>query len=364
MADARYLRIADPLPLALAAGMTATNVVLDANTEKIAWVFQMPEDATLTHAGFLYGARTGTCPTYRISLQALGTDGNPDGTPLGGGSPASATFTPPATAAWNGTWQWVALSNSYAATRGQRLAVVIDYSAGTIDGSNNSSFTRGFTNASAAFHGFPFATQDITGSWAKQVTHPSFGVKSASQVYGFPMESSFSTAMTSSGNRQALRFVLNSGFGSTFQVAGLRFNGEINAAGSDFKIGVWLASDGSELEAITLDGDLAGSTGSNNLFEFYFDSLVSLSFGTAYYAGLESGAGTSYRVRGLVMDTANDMKAMSGGDGFYLATYNGATWTEDTTNRPLMQLIIADWTEPVGGGGGATQLIGGGLVRS
>jgi hypothetical protein len=55
---------------------------------------------------------------------------------------------------------------------------------------------------------------------------------------------------------------------------------------------------------------------------------------------------------------------MSGGDGFYLATYNGATWTEDTTNRPLMQLIIADWTEPVGGGGGATQLIGGGLVRS
>ena len=54
----------------------------------------MPEADTLTTGCFLYGLRTGTPPTYRAALEAVGTDGTPDGTALGGGSPASVTFTP------------------------------------------------------------------------------------------------------------------------------------------------------------------------------------------------------------------------------------------------------------------------------
>jgi hypothetical protein len=109
----------------------------------VVWCFQADTTDAITDLGFRYGARTGTPPTYRISLQGASTSGiGPDGTVLGGGSPASQTFTPPADTSINGLWQWKTLANSYTPTRGQFLCSVIEYSSGTIDGSNNSSFTK------------------------------------------------------------------------------------------------------------------------------------------------------------------------------------------------------------------------------
>src|SRR5690349_18160435 len=89
------------------------NQVIDsggASIDRIAHVLQLPAD-TWTHVGFRYGARTGTPVQHKTGLQTPDASGNPDGTYLGGGSPASGTFTPPADATWDGTWQWVALAN-------------------------------------------------------------------------------------------------------------------------------------------------------------------------------------------------------------------------------------------------------------
>src|SRR3990167_2686468 len=114
MADARFARFLDPFPLTSAAGgsISANNQGLTSSGHKLGQCFYPQLIDTITHLGFRYGLRTGTPPTYRVSLQALGGAAKPTGTVLGGGSPASATFTPPADTTWDTTWQWVALTNS------------------------------------------------------------------------------------------------------------------------------------------------------------------------------------------------------------------------------------------------------------
>src|SRR5688572_26797065 len=175
-----------------AAFQTATNVSLDASNDGVGWVFQANSADAITHLGFRYGARTGTPPTYRISLQSpTAAGGLPDGTVLGGGSPASGTFTPPADATWDGTWQWVALTNSYTPSRGQLLVSAIEHSSGTVDGSNFSSFTRQVTGFRMD-DGFPYSCILTAGTWAKS-TMPCFGYRTANGRYGYIGQSAYAT---------------------------------------------------------------------------------------------------------------------------------------------------------------------------
>src|SRR5262245_6559267 len=102
-------------------------LALNQSTDTMEFIWDSYDNGlVISRLGFRYGTRTGTPPTYRISLQGVDGSGLPDGTIKGGGSPASATFTPPADTSWNSTWQWINLSNTYTtANRGEKLATVI-----------------------------------------------------------------------------------------------------------------------------------------------------------------------------------------------------------------------------------------------
>jgi hypothetical protein len=354
MSDAlgAYLGVA-ACPSLAATGPSINAITLDASTEKQAWIFQAEDTAALTHGGFRYGTRTGTPPTYRLSLQGVDASGNPDGTVLGGGSPASATFTPPASAAWNSTWQWIALANAYTPTLGERLALVIDYSSGTIDGTNNSSFGRHITGFGAQV-GFPYGVTDTTGAWVKQTNLALYGVKSASGVHGLPVENLYTTSDAVSGHRIAARILLPAGWGSTFKLAAIDVHATLNIAGTTYKIGIW-QKDGTELETIALDGDHAAATANWHSFHLHWDATPELTYGTPYYVGFEAGGGTGLAVLGLTADTAAEVAAFPGGDGFYLATFNGTSWSEDRTTRPLMNFTFKDITP---GGGGRSYILG------
>src|SRR5438105_4685448 len=108
MADAKYLLINPGYQVG--SSYVPTSFALDQTTDQIEYIFQAAEAITITRLGFRYGTRTGTPPTYQVSLQGVDGTGVPDGTVKGGGSPASATFTPPADATWDATWRWVTLS--------------------------------------------------------------------------------------------------------------------------------------------------------------------------------------------------------------------------------------------------------------
>lgn len=357
MADVKQSRFGMYFPMG--SPPSFSNHVADANNDGVGVGFQARTADPITHIGFRYGARTGTPPTYVATLEGLAAaTGLPDGADVGGGSPTAITFTPPADATWDATWQWVALTNAYTPSRGQFLAATIRYSSGTVDGSNNGSFTSHQTNMVAGtIFAAPWAFRLTAGTWARQGVLPCFGLRTASGRYVFPVEGYYNTRSASTvGHRQAMKFTLPAGSGDTFKVKGVRFAGSIAGAGGKNPIlGLWDAS--SLIQGVTLDSDFIGNlTTAYQSYEYYFDesSLTALSYGTAYYLGLEvaDAASAGVLINGLQLDNAADLDAYPGGSEFHFATYNGSAWTDDTTVRPFVEPIFDDITEPAGGGGG------------
>ena len=339
----------------------ATNFGIAASTSAWAAVFESEISVAITHLGFRYGARTGTPPTYAIALEGVDTGGLPDGTDVGGGSPTSATFTPPASTAWNGTWQWVALTNSYTPTRGQRLCATIRYSSGTIDASNTSSFTRELANTTGTTS-MPYMGTMTASVWTRQSAAHIFGYRTASGRYGQPGTGVYSTSTSTSGNRKAIKFVLPSGHGSTFQVAGANLVIGNLAAASSSIFGLWNGA-GTALQSVTRDSDqspIVGTTGATR-FLFTESTLATLSYGTAYYIGLESVSSSAVAVCGIQLDNAADRSAYPNGTNCCLSTWDGSTWTDDTTVVMQCDLILADSTIAADSARAAA-LIGGSLV--
>lgn len=340
---------------------SATNFAVDATDKGIACLIQANSTDPIERIGFRYGARTGTPPAYIVAIESIDASGLPSGTVLGGGSPASATFTPPASTAWDGTYQWVALANSYTPTLGQFLALTIRYSSGTVGAGNTSSFTTsygGVTSASDA-RSFPCSVT-LSTTWTKSSTALTpMAYRTASGRYGMIIQSEYTTLTANTAtHKSGMYWTLPSGWGSAYQVAGLRGMMKLGAAGGSCKVAIW-QTDGTELASVTIDSDFAGNLGSNTCGDVYFTSLATLNYGTKYYAGVEVISGTC-GVNGIVLAEAADRSWFPNGTNRGLMT-NAGSFVETDTTMPLLDLIMADITVPSGSTGGV--LIGGRNVR-
>lgn len=323
----------------------------------MAAILRAREAATITHLGFRYEQRVGTPPTYRISMQGVATTSfAPDGTVLGGGSPASATFTPPADTSWNASWRWIALDNSYALTRGQLFSIVIEHSSGTIDGSNFGQFNANLVSVeNPAFPMVSGAAAAGPSSWsAAFLGLPSIGYKSGSKVYGWPSEAigAVNFSSDSTPDEYALAFTVPSGWCNTFTVAGIRANIQVPVAGKTVK--VILYSGTTVLQEVSWDTDNARTQGSGGaMVELMFtdSALSSLTSGTLYRLAFQpQDTGTTMNIATLNMDSAGDRDAWPTGANCYLSTRtNAGAWSDDTTKLPLIQAILGDIS---GGGGG------------
>lgn len=330
--------------------ISANNFALNQTTDQIEWIFEATEAATITRLGFRYGARALTPPTYKISLQGVDlATGFPDGTIKGGASPASKTFTPPADTSWDGTWQWITLDNSYACARGELLSIVISYASGTVDASNNSSFTHSFTvNVGYAV---PYAITNDAGTRNKNNSgFAVFGYGSSTKAYGHPCKNlagqSYSSASTP--DEYALGFSLPATWLSSYQVVGLQFSLD-PPAGSTFDIVLYSGT--TVLQNATKDGDVNTVATVARQHEIYFDesSLSTLSAGTTYRASIAPSGVVLLPI--LEVDSAADFEAYEGGQLCFLSTRtDGGAWDADTlTKRPMIDLILADITAPSGG---------------
>lgn len=337
-----------------------SNFALDASNDGAAWAFQALNDHPITGCQVRIGARAGTPPTYVVTLEQLSaTTGFPDGTDIGGASPTAKTFTPPADATWDGTLQTITFTNAYTPARGQRLCLTLRHSSGTVDGSNHDTFTTDCQNLIAGSSFADWNSLRLTaGTWGKVQRMPNFGIVTASERYGFPLESFYNTRSGSTvGHRQALKFKLPAGSCSSLAVRGLRLSGSIAAAvGKNPVLGLWSA--GGVLQNYTLDSDVVSQAANSYMFRsFLFDevTLSALSPDTWYYAGLEVADAVNGGVllNGLQLDSASDLSAFPGGSNWHLATYDGSNWTDDQTVRPFAELDLADLT-----GGSGMVLLG------
>lgn len=338
-----------------------TVFALNAATDQMEYIFQARESITCTRLMFRYGTRTGTPPTYIISLQGVGSTGNPDGTILGGGSPASVTFTPPASTAWNSTWQEVTLANSVALTVGSFYSVVIAYSSGTIDGSNNSSFTSHDTVQ--ALPKFPYAIQNDGGSRARVISGvPVFGYGSATKVYGRPIVAAYTSTIdsTTTPDEVAQAFLLPLSIVASYKIAAVRFCGIVAAGNS---VVATLYSGTTALQSVTLDSDVVSANGVAGVITLFFTgTLATLTGGQVYRVGFAPQAvSAAFGVRGFSVNAAADLEAYPGGTDWYFSSRTDAgAWADTLTQRLHVELLLSDWTL---GASGIGVLTGGGLAR-
>lgn len=335
------------------------DVDLNGSTVKYAWIFQSESTDAITHIGFRYTLRTGTPPVYLADLQSVNTsDGKPSGTILGGGSPASATFTPPASTAWDGTWQWIALTNAYTPAVGDLIAIVIEYSSGTINGSNFGRFTnRGLASDSAIFVR-PYGATATGGTWTLSSRPWIMGYKTANRAYGKPHTLMTNTSYSSDSVNDAFGMVFNipaaeSGW-TQFVLRGIRWLGRSgDTAARTITVRLKDLSGGGAGVAVvteTIDADQmpGGNTG---FFEYMFLAPPSLTTGVKYVVLLEAG-GTLMNINMAYITTpgATEASAFPGGANFWLGkSADNSTVTEDTSVRPCMGLFISQTVLPAVG---------------
>ena len=343
---------------------TVGNTTLSGATLVLGWAFFAESTSQITKVRFRYGARTGTPPTYILTLESLDASGNPDGTDVGGGSPTATTFTPPASTAWDGKIREVTLTNGYTpSAANQVLVVTVRHSSGSVDASNCSSFSRGFANFTAeSSAGFPRVVRYNGAAWATGETeYPCCAFVHGTAVTGAVLLSAYTTATAAtSGHRTGMYFTLPTGIATTMQVAGIMVSGRAGAAASSSKYAIW-STGGSVLASTTIDTDWHVSPTTTATRRIIFDAPVDLTVGTKYYCGVES-VGSTVSINGLNVQSADEMSQLPNGANVGLATYNGSTWTEMGTTYPMIELILADITAPSGSGGGSVILGGLGMT--
>src|SRR5687768_16153957 len=80
-------------PSGIAGAPSLTSHVINAATDAVEFILQVEEDLICDRIAIRPGAVTGTPGQLSVSLQGV-SNGRANGTPLGGGSPASALYTP------------------------------------------------------------------------------------------------------------------------------------------------------------------------------------------------------------------------------------------------------------------------------
>jgi len=180
-----------------------------------------------------------------------------------------------------------------------------------------------------------------------------------------------------------MSFTVPTGWGDTYKVVGLRLMARSMSTTSNFVMTLYSSptSSPSVLQQIEFDSDaFNGNANALGVGTLMFDetTLSTLNCGTEYGIGIVGrDVVTDFGLYYLEVNSADEWDAWPlGQQCSWMArtlstsyTSSGTVpnettnFTETTTRRPIMELILDDFTEPAGGSGGGGRIIGGTVVR-
>ena len=343
--------IATPYPVHVLMESGTDAFGITAPGSKIEWILQVEKTGLLSELGFRYSTTLGVSstvppPTQRISLQTVDlTTGHATGS-----IQTSATFTPQHEAidgpgvTWNGTWQWVNVPSA-SVVAGQLIAIVIEYSSGTI-GPPNSYYNGIILNSSNGIGGnFPYV-------WAKGSRHTDrliVGYKVDGRAYGWPIEQLRRPGYNA--GEKALRFQFDGEWCDSYRIAGCTWQGQ-HAGSTGQQYSVRLYDGTTEIARTTVDGDHSHLLGENSLFHtILFDegTLPTLLPDRPYRLAIAPDVSTTE----ITLDTyyaasGGDAVAFPGGNQFFLSERDSTSdsWSDSGEARPMIDLIISEWGAP------------------
>jgi hypothetical protein len=342
-------RFAIPLSLFLMRGtISINNQVLSSSSHKIAYPFIADDvDGTINALGVRMGAITGSSPTYQIELQGLDSTGLPDGVAV---TNSGATFNPTSLSYGAGSFNWVSITGA-TLTRGNVYALVVRYSSGTVDASNNASFLLNTSNIGPGeSFGNPYVLTDTGSGWTKSTTPstaPAFGYRSSTSTYGLPYQGGGAPTITTNGNRITSKFSIDANFASTVSVRGILLVSTSVAASGTYKVGIWNAAGTEIASSGSQDTDHQASTGKHEILAPFTSSAV-LTAGTTYYAGIERVSTATLTPRTMQFSANRDLETQPFGSSCVRSDWNGSAWSDTTTEILPLILLLDGWSIPAG----------------
>jgi hypothetical protein len=328
------------------ASQSLQNFLLDAASEKAAGVFQAPKDGTINKVGFL--ARTVTTgDTVDVRLETVSdANGDPTGTLLDTNTNASQVIG----SGDDNTWFLTTLTAGAAVSKGDKIAVVI------VNGAAPGDLNIGVI--SAGNQNFPYPDH-FTAAWAKNNGRsPVFALEYSDGSYAiadgvFPVsaKSNETLASNTTPDERGLKFKLP----IPFRVTKCWFEIDPN---DNFDV-VLYDSDDSVLETYSFDKDIS-ATSNIITTRITFASPHELLEDTFYRITIKPSTTTLVTLGEFDVDTAAIMDSFDGGQDFHhTSRTDGGAWTDTTTKRPLMGLLIDAFDDGVGGG--AASILSGGF---
>lgn len=326
------------------------DMAIDADGEKVAFIFQVPKTGTLGKFGFLLDTVT-TGDTLKVSFQDVDvTSGEPDGV-------ADQYRTVVVADGDDQAWKLTGLVTSdgtdggtkRSVTRGDWLAVVIEYNSYV---AGNMQIRAGSASANDTFNNQQHPLLYIA-SWTKQNSLPVLALLYDDDSLAF-MENVVPASLLSVTSSLSTF--------STPDEVGLYFSNpipcEVNGAwvAADIDADAQLLlydSDGSSVLATgTFDTNIRRGGGVGNALA-RFSSEVTLAKDTNYRLILKPTTTTSVSIRYWEVDVASYFGQAVGGTAWHWTSRTDAgSWTEITTRRPYMGLSVSALDDGVGGAGG------------
>lgn len=313
-------------------GTSEADFTIDAAGEKSAFVFEVPKTGTIDRVGF-FTRIVSNSQTIRVGLETLDANGDPSGTQYGGS--AVGTQTSPAQL----VFYEVTLATGASATKGDIVAAVFQFD-GTV-GNVAINAANGVDNS------FPYI-DNYTTVWAKTANVPYLSIRyndgSYEPINTFPVNSQIAYSAfssTSTPDERALRFLL------PFPARIVGFWGDFSY-GADFDVVLYEGT--TALSTYSIVNIKKAGTGYG---QYKFGSAILLSKDTVYRLAVKPTTTTNVGVLEMTVSIAAMMDMLSGGQAFYYSQRTDAgTWSDTTTRRPFMGLIIDQIDDGVGGSGG------------
>lgn len=347
--------------------VSPTNFALTLSGHKTGFMITPPtQQGNLSVTDVAFYVADATAPgSGSLSIQTVGTDGNPSGSLVSASASVALSIT--ATGVKTAT-----LAGATTLTAATPYAVTLSWSAGTW-GVGAQVVDPGNRGALLGPQMSWIRTQS-GGAWSTNANYPQYNPYVALKLSGgdyalLPGINSVSAYNRTTFNNTTSVRKRGSAFTPRFSgtVSGWEFWGG-GLAASDFTVEL-RSTAGTLLASWSADKDYGNYYGSGvNYASFvrgYFSSTVDVTAGTTYDLLLVPGSATnmSLTTASIMTADANSIQALAGqADNIQVEIDSGSTRTTDATKWPLMNLLFSRLDDGAGSGGGGGLIYNAGMT--
>lgn len=331
-----------PTPFLAATNMAFSQTLLDLTGEMTSGIGQIPVTGTITKIGFATGTVTvGNSMTCRLETVDA-TTGDPTGTAYGGMTQGTVAIAD----GDDNVWKLCTLAVGASAVQGDLVAVVIGFDTWVAGNLN----IQRIANTTLAVMGTSYSDLFTAGAWGKSSGWPAMTLDYGGTYYPvagfFPTYTLTAATYNSGASNDEGGNIITLPF--KCRVAGVWFYGGV-VGGLTAKL---YDTDGSTVLASTVvDKDQQTAT-TNGYHVVRFTSGITLNAAGAYRATILAAGASSEVMYNIDVDTAAAMGAHLGGSNIHFTTRDGGgSWTQTTTRRAMMGLLIDQVDDGASAGG-------------